>query len=284
MFKVEKKKVLVVTLSCGEPQFERCIKSVKDQLGVNCDIKVISNKPNYDAHYELYDSINTANKNYDYFVKLDADMEFSRLDSLSRVLDFFDENVDHLTIPVHDYFVGGDTPAFHVYSNRARFKVESIDHLYPDRLEVIYPGFRKNVKSSHHLVLHCNKPSQGQAISFGIHRALKLYQSGRPDFDPKDCLYHYRTICKVYENFKKNDSDKNLEVALKSASEVLLRSSDSTMVHKKSFMMKSYDDYRSVHINEMFEKFSLFRLIRFIGFYKFSKGIAKVVLKSLLRN
>ena len=127
-------KILIITMYCGEPQLERCLASVKKQINVSCEYFLISNKPNVAAHKALYETINDNKDKFDYFVKLDADMEFSGEDTLISLLDFLDNDTDHFTIPVFDFFTNCDLPELHVYSNRVFFDTKNMDKLYVDNI------------------------------------------------------------------------------------------------------------------------------------------------------
>lgn len=84
----KKLRVLVVTLFSGENEFEECSNSVRTQVGIRCDHKVIKNLPKHEAHQKLYKLFNDSRQSYDFMVKLDADMAFSAERSLSNLLGF----------------------------------------------------------------------------------------------------------------------------------------------------------------------------------------------------
>ena len=203
MYRTEKEPtVLVLTMFCGEPQYDRCVESVKNQIGVLCRHVVIENMPNVEAHRKLYELINENIAAYDYFVKLDADMEFSSDQALVKIIDLFSEEVDHVQISVFDFLTNSDIRGLNVFSNRTYFDTSKMDKLYVDKLRIIYPGRRNDEIESYKLVYHCYKPSQEQCFAFGVHRALKVCQGDRLMPSLSDSKSQYLILKKVFEEIK----------------------------------------------------------------------------------
>ena len=198
---VQIKKVLVITLSIGEPQLKKCIESVKIQQKVECSHEVISNLPNVPAHKKLYEIINTKSAEYDYFIKLDADMEFSSDLVVFKLLSSFDESTDHLTIPVFDHFIFDDMPELHVFSNRVQIDVSQMNELRPDLVNIKYPGSAKKILDSNKFIHHCRNPDNYQSLAFGYHRCLKILQRNNRIIDVGAARAHYITLCKVHDHY-----------------------------------------------------------------------------------
>lgn len=277
------KRVLVITMYCGEPQFHRCTQSIHEQINVICDHRVITNKPNVEAHRELYETINESGLNYDYFVKLDADMEFALPNSLSTILSYFEMDTDHLTIPVLDYFINDDMPMFHVFSNRVKVDTSKMDALYVDKVQIKYPGSKKSISNSQSLVLHCFKPTIEQAYTFGVHRAMKVIQADRVLPSLSSSKYHYETLLSVYSNFQVNNK-KTLHSALSGAIDVYMGRLTSTMIQKKDFLQGEVALAELEVMDKIFKRNTIISLMLIIDPLRFILAFAGTKYRKIFRR
>lgn len=266
-------KVLVITMYCGEPQYERCVDSVKSQLRVNCTHHTIKDKSNVEAHRELYQLINSKKDKFNYFIKLDADMEFNGAFAVDELLGLFERETDHVTIPVFDFMINSDMPCLHVFSNRVTIDTEEMDELYVDNVKVSYPGVKKTLDSSRKLVFHCKNASMEQSIAFGVHRALKVCQYDR--FIPNiwASRYHFETLYKLHINNKRLDGTDELTLAELYADKVLRGEIRENIRDKKKFFENGYGSKTALRNNVLFNKFNLYRVFRAVGFGKSFVGI-----------
>ena len=67
-------KILIGILHCIENEYELCIQSLQEQSVKNWNHFVIRDLPNAEAHNALYSRFMEGSKEYDLFLKLDADM------------------------------------------------------------------------------------------------------------------------------------------------------------------------------------------------------------------
>ena len=276
-------RVLVITMYCGEPQFQRCIESVATQKGILCEHQFIKNKPNVEAHRELYEKINDSRENYDFFVKLDADMEFSSEQSLIKILSFFEPDTDHLTIPVFDFFINEDMPALSVFSNRVFFDTANMDNLYVDQLNIIYPGMRTNKNKSLQLVYHCYRPSKEQCIAFGVHRALKVCQSDRIVPSLRASRGQYNILRKVYENLEYPHSKDIRYFAIIGAVAVFTKKITGVMDDKQSFMEKDFIlNVEKAFVDKWFNYADIYAVLKALGGFRFFLGGVKMMFERLL--
>lgn len=267
-------RVLVITMYCGEPQVDRCISSVKKQINVSCDHFLINNKPNIEAHKELYCLINDNIDNYDYFVKLDADMEFSQGYSLSQVISKLNKNTDHLTIPVFDFMTDSDMPDLHLFSNRVFIDVSEMNNLFVDRVKIEFPGEEKKLNKSEKLVYHCRFPTTKQATAFGYHRALKLcqYESYIPSLSRSK--YHFQTLKKLYICWKRYPERKELEKSLLAACKVFSGDVKGVMSHKSLFTNVEGELSNKKLDNVFNNKRDVVGVFKVLGVWRFSLGLA----------
>lgn len=282
MIKIQKEipRVLVITMYCGEPQFQRCIESVAKQKEVLCKHQFIKNKPNVEAHRELYEIINKSQEDYDFFVKLDADMEFSSEQALIKIIGFFEPNTDHLTIPVFDFFTNEDMGALSVFSNRVFFDTAKMDSLYVDQLNIIYPGVRKDKNNSLQLVYHCYKPSKEQCFAFGVHRALKVCQNDRMIPSLTASRAQYITLRKVYENLEYPYAKDIRYFSIIGAVAVFTKQITGIMDDKKIFLEKDPTLNNNLNsVEKWFVQNDVYTVLKILGAFKFSLGSVRWIFK-----
>ena len=66
-------KVLFLVMYSGENDYDKCIQSAKEQVGINSSFYIVENLPMKEAHYAIYSYWNEHCDEFDMFVKLDAD-------------------------------------------------------------------------------------------------------------------------------------------------------------------------------------------------------------------
>ena len=196
-------RLLIGTLCCGENEFDSCLESLDAQTFTNWDHFVLQNLSNKEAHEALYRRFMDCADDYDFFLKLDADMILEQPDVLERIFAVFDETpgLDHIEMAVND--IPSDTRIWgiHAFSNRARWQVD--DELFVDPKPRI-PGRRIQIKSGP-TISHCADPSPEQAYLLGIHRTTKVIQAGKTgsQFDPINALAQWRYLKAVWRNFQR---------------------------------------------------------------------------------
>ena len=155
-------------LSCGENERERAIEALKRQSFRNWDFFEIRDKPNKEAHLELYRTFMASGA--DCYLKLDADMVL-KADVLGKLVD---------ATKIHDiYMVGVDDwasrmtiPGMQIFSWHCRWEDDG------DRLYVDTTPRHAGIEFSHdpHWVDHMPDPGAFQAFRYGVHKALKSLQ------------------------------------------------------------------------------------------------------------
>jgi hypothetical protein len=171
-------RILVLTLSSGENEFESCKASVAAQTDVFVEQVVYEGLGNREGHKAIYSEIMRRADAFDLFVKLDADMVLNRPTALMEVHRFFSANrgLDHLCSLVNDHFTGKPIAGVHVFSPRVRWDIQSLDNLFVDP-SPDHPG--RSIFDPPDLpifVEHAPSPGRYQAFHFGYHRALKAFQ------------------------------------------------------------------------------------------------------------
>jgi hypothetical protein len=170
-------RVFVGILHIGEAEFSACLDSISSQLGVVAECFVISDKPNKDAHDELYSTFMSRSTAFDYFFKLDADMTLRSPDALRALVSTVrSKGAAHALSYVFDHPSSLAIPGVQIFRSDSRWEGsdEQLNVDYPPRLTgesmlIIDPIY----------VDHMSSPSQYQLFRYGIHKALKAIQHGR---------------------------------------------------------------------------------------------------------
>ena len=189
-------KILVITAEVGESQLNDAIKSVKDQLNVEVEHVIISNKPTLVAEKEIYMTAFKHKEHFDYIARLDGDMvlkSITALYSMSNLLDLH-PNICRLSVPVHDFYTNEQIQGFHIMRSSGIPKQVEVNEYKPEKwIEELPSKTIRTLKSP--LVLHGHNPNLDQAIRFGLHRGLKALKTG-----PRST--HWRTINALRVNLR----------------------------------------------------------------------------------
>jgi len=188
-----KKKVMIGTLYSGEGDFDRCRKSVEDQNYPSRQF-IISNQPEADAHMQLYKRFKDSN--YDFLIKLDADMVFIKNSAVRRMVKL-GMKYDKVSFQVQDYFTNSKFFGVHLFSKHVKWKWGKFisKNIKPDRLD----NAKKKVSVKEALVYHCYYPNIRQSFHYGFHRIHKgqnaLCQDVVSHFESKPDDSYLRAAC-----------------------------------------------------------------------------------------
>lgn len=232
-------RTLVGIMYSGENEYESCIASIKSQtLADDIDFFVIENQPNKIAHDLLYETFNQQAQNYDYLLKMDADMVFIGDNAVAQMLLEFQQNpsLDHLMVDVYDCLSDIPIPGQNMYSNRVRW-LGNEDRLIVD-YHGQYSGESKRIVDKPQSY-HMPDPSEEQAFTFGFHRALKVLQTNQPNRSLGRALIHWTIINKVYDAYLR-DPDRRRLFALAGAWHALTHSDIPDDIEYKSEVVQQY--------------------------------------------
>ena len=173
-------RLLILTLYCGEPQYAQQCKALEEQTFTSFDHWVLAYLPNAEAHRTLYSQIMENRDNYDYFLKLDADMVPSRPTALDEMLAFAMNRpeVDHIQFRMWDFFTDRLMPALHLFSKRVSWQLQNESLFVDPKPKVIGERIKHN-RAPVPFIDHSPDPSPQQCFEFGVHRGLKAFQPGR---------------------------------------------------------------------------------------------------------
>ena len=195
-------KFLVLTLYCGEGEFERCKSSVQKQKGVDVQQVIFSNMGNVEAHEALYRRIMEERDNFDLFIKLDADMVLSRDTALDEIADYFRREIelDHLVLPVFDWPSRQQVQGITVFGRRVRWAFP-LNPLSPDSNPIRVGKKRVIPTLATELVRHMQAPTREQCYLYGFHKGLKIAQRGGFLDRPSLAITHYAALLRVRDIF-----------------------------------------------------------------------------------
>ena len=120
-------RVLVGILYCGENEFDECINSIQRQELVGVDYFVVENLPNKEAHNVLYENFMRNASNFDYFIKVDADMVLCKNTFFSDVISEMNEDLsfDNYQIAVLDHYTNSLIYGLHIYRNKVTWNISN---------------------------------------------------------------------------------------------------------------------------------------------------------------
>lgn len=169
-------KVLVGILYVGEPEFETLIKLLRHQKGVKLKIHIIKNKENLEAHKSLYSYFNANSDDFDYFIKIDADM--LPIDDLAiwKFISEFPAGYNHYVKPVYDYVTRRGIYGIHLFKSDC-FWIFKEDTYFVDPSPDNSIQYVDKIDDKF-IFNHCAKMDNYFYFHFGIHRANKILQNG----------------------------------------------------------------------------------------------------------
>jgi len=226
-----RKRVFVGTLYCGENEFARCSEALQSQTIPGIVHEVFEFLPNETAHQTLYRRFMDLRDHFDIFIKLDADMVFSRNDSIERMLGEFHrmEELDHAIFPVYDWYTQWPMRGIHAFKNSAVWET-SPERLFVDPHPTV-KGIRRAFPASFSkLVDHNPDPDPAFAWAFGAHRALKVVQRGRWKKRVGPAEDQLRCLKRVWE-LTRADNDPRRRLVIEGA-ESVFKGSTAAMARK----------------------------------------------------
>jgi len=115
-------KVKILTCYCGEPFFNILTKKLKQQKNVEIDQHVIKDLDLPDAESEIYRSLVNTSIEYDFVIKLDADMCPKSHYSIYDACKIADEiGKPRLTLPLLDLYTKSPIFGIHIISNQVPY-------------------------------------------------------------------------------------------------------------------------------------------------------------------
>jgi hypothetical protein len=200
-------KILVGTLYSGENEYEDCLASIRKQTFTDYDHLIIADKPELEAHHQLYQTFLDSKDKYELLIKVDADMVLISDHFFEEVVAWFSEDpmLALLSVGVLDFLSGQMINGLQVYSNTVTWNFE-LDTLYPDVAQISLGCQIYDTKRLAPAAMHSPNPSLLQAFHYGAHRGLKSIQR-------KHSTIHWALLEHVWQNFLRTD-DRRMGIAI----------------------------------------------------------------------
>lgn len=170
-------KCLIGILYSGESQFDACKAAIHSQSHTDWDMFEVSHLPKKEAHQTLFSTFSDNASKFDFFVKIDADMQLCHTGFLTALSHYFatHSDIDQVTMKVDDFYT-----ARHIWglnSFRSSVTFAENDAVYTDKAAQVEDHRIVRLKRHKALVpaaLHGYNPSEYQAFYFGCHKAIKV--------------------------------------------------------------------------------------------------------------
>lgn len=175
------KRVLVGMMYSGENEYEQAKHALQNQTHQNFELFEVKNLPNKLAHDTLYAKFMERSKEFDYFLKLDADMVFAHEQVLAEMVEsMVEKNYAHLFAYVKDCPSNLMIPGIQMFRSDTQW-LGSDEQLNVDYFPKLYGD--GNLETNQNWILHMPNPSKDQLFRYGIHKALKAIQ---PQLDSRE--------------------------------------------------------------------------------------------------
>jgi hypothetical protein len=242
-------KILVIVMHSNEAEFEFCLETISRQT-LPVTIQTISGLSNFEAHSKLYQIIMEQEKNFDFFIKCDADMILKSELSVEKILAEFAKHpeVNHHCFEVFDWFSNEPIIGLHAFRSGVQWNME-LDPLLLDPNPINARSRYVRGEEPSPIAYHVYSPSPYQAFYFGLHRALKVRRPQERFINVRTSWGHYMTLYRTLQNFLRK-SDKRLGLALLGMVEGLSPGLKDVQLKKSDYEQK-YKAYESLDIQEV---------------------------------
>lgn len=282
--------VYIGTLFVGENEIEACKQSVKDQTCSNITHEIFNYLPNKEAHDTLYARFMKLSSEYDYFIKLDADMVFVRNTIVEEMLEIFENNtnLDQAIFTVRDWYSDSNIIGMHMFSNRVCWKIDK-ESLFVDTDPYILGEKMIISDGIAPVAFHSPNPSLEEAFIFGFHRALKITQRGRLMKNTKRARVQMDLLQKAWNTLNR---DKDIRrVAVICGAEEAFKSNVVGIENKSDLFQNNIDYLKSINIPEFIKTYqnswgssSLKLRLRYFYYCKLSDILFSFVKIKSLKN
>lgn len=189
-------KILIITTYSDEAQINDQKLLVQKQQDINSTHLIIEGLNKVDSQKEFHRLAYTFKEEYDFVIKLDADMVPEDELALSKLVQFaIEKKVDRLTMPVFDFFTNSFIMGVHIIRASKVPENHNITKNNTDGWIGVMSGERYFYTKCRY-VNHAFNPSLEQSVRYGLHRGLKSRQ------DPNNG--QWITLILLFKNWNKN--------------------------------------------------------------------------------
>ena len=197
-------KVKVVTFFSGERSISVLKEKLSEQKKVKIHHTILKDLPLGIAEREFHNILVNTAEEYDFVIKIDADMVPKYKDSIFKMcLILKSANTSRLTLQLLDLYTNMQIFGIHAFSNLEGYQSFYLDKL-PENDIWISKTKGLSIRSNQNILFyHGVDPSNEQLIRFGYQRGSKLKNASWGHG-------HWMIAQAIHKNFKKEDSEKNL--------------------------------------------------------------------------
>lgn len=116
-------RVLAICMTSGEPSLHASLASAVQQTGVQMSVIILGGFEEQDAHKRLYKTIWSERKNFDYFLKLDADMQIVNSNVVRACCHTMNQFpvLQGMSIYVQDFVTDASIEGMHIWRTGVRW-------------------------------------------------------------------------------------------------------------------------------------------------------------------
>jgi hypothetical protein len=198
-------RVRAFILYSQENEYNDCINSLKRQRGIHLTISEIAGLPNLEAHKTLYQRIMDESLDYDFAVKVDADMVFNYdlaiLDSINCMMS---RGKDHAVFLLEDYASRRKIYGMHFFTTNCKWELNYAEDLFVDPNPKTIHGMVMINSFPSPIAVHSPNPSLAQAWFYGFHRMKKFLQPDTQYYRIPSLLEQYLQIMAIIKHYKQS--------------------------------------------------------------------------------
>lgn len=211
----ESVRIYIGTLFSGENELEACRESVKRQTCPYITHEIFSHLPNKEAHETLYARFMELQGQFDYFIKLDADMVLVHESVIEEMVALFrsHDRLDHGVFTVQDWYSGTPIKGLHMFTPRVTWK-RSRENLFVDEAPMREGEKHFFSGPPSPVAYHSPDPSLEEAFLFGFHRGLKVMQRGRWIKSASQARRHLRLLQRAWGVLQEDHDTRRVAVIL----------------------------------------------------------------------
>lgn len=257
-----KVRVLAGVISCGENEYNDCIQSLKNQKNVFLEIFEVKDLGKREAHNKLYKHFMSSKNNYDYFLKLDGDMILINNTILDNLCSRLINNPSYfsLEVMVDDFYTKSLIWGLHLYKSSYAWEFND-EHYFTDKIDSSYQRkllISDETDSICPAAYHSPNPSTYQCFHFGVHKATKVTQIGRPKFSLRSSRSHYLNYLKSYKVLNATN-DIRFRYIIEGFNWAVYNKANHEMANYKSLAVKNA--FKCINLHEKIKKIPFLKVM-----------------------
>lgn len=197
-----KAKVLVGMMYSGENEYQQALEALNKQTHQSFELIEVKNLQNKEAHDTLYAGFMARHKDFDFFLKLDADMVFAHEQALAEMVQTMVQSQSaNILAYVKDCPSGLMIPGIQMFKSDTQW-LGSDEELNVDYVPKL--NGKSLIEVQQNWILHMPNPSKQQLFRYGVHKALKALQPNQEKSSFKKAILHINILAGINRNLQSN--------------------------------------------------------------------------------